>query len=323
VWYDPTNNNALNPSCEVAGPKCAIPPPYQIGYHSDIGAFRLGCAYSHMNFDDSIVNPGQPNVAHLHTYFGNGGADAFSTAESLLNTGKGTCEGGTVNRSAYWVPAMIDTLDGRPIAPKTNVVYYKGDYRRDISAVVQVIPTGLRMVSGNSRNTDPKAGGAGFACIGPKGDGPAARTITGAIEGGKCVAGNELLMTVNYPNCWDGKNLDSPNHISHMSNPEPTRYIHPVTGAWSHPWSCPKSHPVTLPNVSFNVHYAIPDDAAVSRWRLSSDFMVDPRLPAGITGHGDVFFAWKPEFMKVLVEKCIKAKSDCHASLLGDNRTLY
>ena len=80
---------------------------------------------------------------------------------------------------------------------------------------------------------------------------------------------------------------------------------------------------MTIPNVSFNVHYKITDEAALPRWRLSSDAMVDPSLPAGITGHGDVFFAWKPEFMKVFVDMCLRRKTDCHASLLGDNRTLY
>jgi hypothetical protein len=321
VWYDPTNNNAPNPACTAVGPTCQVPPAYQIGYGSDIGAFRLGCAFSHMNFDDSIVSPGSQNVAHLHTYFGNTGANAFSTADSLLKSGNGSCEGGTVNRSAYWVPSMIDTLDGRPIAPSSNVVYYKGDYRYDISPYVQPIPTGLRMVSGNSKNTNPAAGGAGFTCLGAAGNGPTARTIAGAMVGGKCIAGNELLMSVNYPNCWDGKNLDSPDHISHMSSPE--SYLNTATSPWSYPWRCPSTHPVVLPNVSFNVHYPITDNAQVARWRLSSDLMVDPSLPAGITGHGDVFFAWNPEFMKTFVQNCIKVKSDCHASLLGDMRTLY
>ena len=323
VWYDPTNNNAPNPSCTTYGPTCAIPPAQQIGYNSDIGAFRLGCAFSHMNFDDPIVSPGMPNAAHLHTYFGNSGANAFSTAESLLNTGSGSCEGGTINRSAYWVPAMIDTLDGRPIAPRVNVVYYKGDYRRDISGVVQAIPTGLRMVSGNARNTNPDTAGAYFVCLGSTKNGDVSRTITGAIASGACEVGTELLMTIVYPNCWDGQNLDSPDHISHMSNPEQYLQVDPVTGAWTYPWRCPSTHPVTLPNVSFNVHYSITEAGAVNRWRLSSDLAVDPSLPAGVTGHGDVFFAWKPEVMKTFVEHCLKTKSDCHASLLGDNNTLY
>ena len=41
------------------------------GSSSDIGAFRIPCAYSHMAFNDPIVYPGQPGRAHLHTFFGN------------------------------------------------------------------------------------------------------------------------------------------------------------------------------------------------------------------------------------------------------------
>ena len=32
---------------------------------------------------------------------------------------------------------------------------------------------------------------------------------------------NEGIMTsLRFPTCWDGKNLDSPDHMSHMSYPE-------------------------------------------------------------------------------------------------------
>jgi hypothetical protein len=172
------------------------------------------------------------------------------------------------------------------------------------------------MISGNSRNTDPAAGGASYACSNAAGEwGPSGRTIAAALVGGKCTAGGELVYGVNYPYCWDGRNLDSPNHISHMSAPVFNE------AKWAK--ECPTSHPVAIPAVSFNVHYRITSDAEVARWKLSSDFMVDPALPRGITGHGDVFFAWDPEIMRTFVEKCVKAKSDCHADLIGDNRTLY
>ena len=45
-----------------------------------VGAFRTYCAQSHMLADDPIVAPGQPGAAHLHTFFGNTGAGASSTA---------------------------------------------------------------------------------------------------------------------------------------------------------------------------------------------------------------------------------------------------
>src|SRR5262249_39943002 len=57
---------------------------------SSIGNFRISCDYSHMKFDDPIVYPGEPGRSHLHAFFGNTEADAFSTADSLANEGNST-----------------------------------------------------------------------------------------------------------------------------------------------------------------------------------------------------------------------------------------
>src|SRR6185295_4061675 len=89
-----------------------------------VGAFRSVCEFSHMNYDDPIVYPGQHGKAHLHTYFGNTSVVANSTAASLRATGNSTCRGGIINRSAYWVPALLDHL-GRPVKPEYMDVYYK------------------------------------------------------------------------------------------------------------------------------------------------------------------------------------------------------
>ncbi|MGK2899217.1 MAG: hypothetical protein ACSLE9_11095, partial [Burkholderiaceae bacterium] len=70
-----------------------------------------------------------------------------------------------------------------------------------------------------------------------------------------------------------------------------------------------------------NIHYAIPDDQAVGRWRLASD--MDPTLPAGISGHADYFLGWDSTILQAWITGCVRARMDCHADLLGDERTLY
>ena len=77
-------------------------------YYSDgVGAFRTECTLSHTSMNDPIVYPGQRNAAHWHQFFGNTAADEnFSNAESRGNS---TCTGGTLNRTSYWAPALIDT----------------------------------------------------------------------------------------------------------------------------------------------------------------------------------------------------------------------
>jgi hypothetical protein len=100
---------------------------------------------SHMSYDDPIVYPARRAVP-LHTFFGNTLADANSTAESIRTTGNSTCRGGLANRSAYWVPTMIDTKDGTPARPPAIGVYYKNGFVD--GSLVSRFPSGLRMIAG-------------------------------------------------------------------------------------------------------------------------------------------------------------------------------
>ena len=111
------------------------------------GAFRTVCEFSHMAFDDPIVYPGQPGKSHLHVFFGNTGTSANSTAASIANTGNSTCRGGTINRSGYWAPAMIDTRDGTPVTPQSMVIYYKTGYNGVKPGDIKSLPQGLRMMA--------------------------------------------------------------------------------------------------------------------------------------------------------------------------------
>ena len=309
--------------CSVLSVDCVMPAVFRIA-SSDIGAFRVNCTYAKMAFDDPIVFPAQAGVSHLHTFTGNTGVDAYSTAESIAGTGNSTCAGGILDRSSYWFPAMIDTADGRPIAPTANLVYYKGSYQFDISKTVQAPPAGLRMVSGNAKNTDPETTGARYICLGPHRENPGwKRTIAQANADGTCVVGGDFIMRIDFPNCWDGVNLDSPNHAAHVVEPEhywaPPR---PASEGGAYQLArCPADHPVPLPVISYNIHYKITDNGAVGRWRLSSDS--DPSLPAGISGHADYFGGWDTQTMQAWVDGCVRAKRDCHADLLGNGTVLY
>jgi Domain of unknown function (DUF1996) len=75
--------------------------------------------FSLLLYDDPILFPGQVGKLHLHTFFGNTRTSANSTALSIAQTGNSTCAGRIANRSAYWVPTLIDSKDGTPIAHKT------------------------------------------------------------------------------------------------------------------------------------------------------------------------------------------------------------
>jgi hypothetical protein len=56
-----------------------------------------------------------------------------------------------------------------------------------------------------------------------------------------CAAG--IMAIHHFPNCWDGKNLDSPNHQDHMYST--------VKGGFRDAGPCPASHPVRMPQIAY------------------------------------------------------------------------
>lgn len=276
------------------------------GQNEHTGQFRTVCTFSHMNFDDPIVAPGRPGASHLHTFFGNTGITSESTQQSIETTGNSTCPGGIANRTGYWVPALIDTLDGRPIAPLSILVYYKSDPLPGVR--VQPIPRGLRMVAGNADASSPPDR-IDWGCLSDTTE------TRGKSIPAVCAAGNTLEMTVEFPPCWDGVNLDAPDHKSHMAYPvgEPGS----PTGM-----GCPASHPVQLPNIVEKVRYRVTANGATARWRLSSDRYATT-LPGGYSAHADWFNGWDDATQRKWITRCLQANRDCHGDLLGDGTTLY
>jgi hypothetical protein len=265
-----------------------------------------------MAFDDPIVYPGQPGRSHLHTFFGNTATNGNSNYDSLVNTGSSTCRGGTINRSAYWVPSMIDTRTGRPIVPHEGMWYYKGGMKQALAAdrSISEFPSGLRMIAGDARATGQVDRPIyHYSCYTP---GLASQSAT-QFTIPNCPAGHFVHVNILFPQCWDGRNLDSPDHKSHMAYP-----YSPATG-----WGCPTTHPVAIPEISLNIYWEVSSaDGSSASWRLSSD-AYDASRPAGYSMHADWFDGWKPDVKKAWVDGCVRAIADCHAHLLGDGRAMY
>lgn len=269
-------------------------------------SFRINCTFSHMRFDDPLVLPGEPGATHLHTFFGNTGADAHSTPASIRDSGDSTCTGGTANRSAYWSPSVIDTSTGRPVVspdrPFFLMVYYKTGYSGVAHHEVQNFPDELRMLAGDPGATGPQPGVVEFSCTGAS-YGPEVLHATSFPD---CRPGQLFTMAIIFPQCWDGERLDSADHRSHMA------YASPGSG-------CPRSHPVPLAQITQNFRYRVPA-AGMSDWRLSSD--LDGR-PAGHSAHADWMNGWDREVFDLVVTNCYRPGLECGMNLLGDGRELH
>jgi hypothetical protein len=260
------------------------------------GQFRIACEYSHFNYDDPIVFPGQPGQSHLHMFFGNTRTDAFTTTDSLVNSGGGTCNGFELNRSAYWLPALLDGK-GNIVAPRSIIVYYK---TKDMANAI-AIPQGLRMIAGNPKaETFTASHELHWSC----GGSGASYNQTNRIP--DC-GGDTINATVAFPNCWDGRNLDSADHTSHTAyTPEGQ--------------SCPASHPVRIPQVTYLLYWS--GTGSVDGWHLSSDRASGFNSGPGATLHADWFGGWNQQTTELWTNGCIKPARNCSFGQTGTGRQL-
>lgn len=137
--------------------------------------FRTHANTSHIAYDDPIRNYGQPRQSHLHQFFGNRTANAFSTYASLRNNcnsttitnGGATAGGGcAVNGTAYWFPCPIKTNpfgDGKNYCVKSDyqIIYYTMNPYNNYTQL-QRIPRGLRYVLGHRMDASGSTGYVDF-----------------------------------------------------------------------------------------------------------------------------------------------------------------
>lgn len=264
-------------------------------------AFRISCVATHMGYDDPIVNqtPGTQNLSHLHVFTGVIDTN-YNTDITIFpqTTGGNTgCDGGTLNRTRYWTPAIINTRTGVTVTPTDWQIYYKNDDLPPNS--LNLIPQDLRMIGGNSTQTTP--GFNWFNCIGGPRDGANYPSITaGALD---CGAGNTLSFGMIFGQCLSTTlgvpDVDSANHQSHTAAP--------VSSA------CPGTHTYGIPSLSYQIRYLLTSESKY--WRLASDSYTGP---AGYSQHGDFRFGWVYNIHKRWFFGCLKRGLDCHTSLIND-----
>lgn len=285
------------------------------GTPDNVGAFRFICGAGQVLADDPIVYPGQPGKSHLHQFYGNTGANAFSDYNSLRTTGKSTCSGPDfpLNRSAYWMPAMLDG-NGNVVLPDYITVYYKRfpkssgmcGYMRSIGGDCVMQPNGLRWIIGRNMSNwnAPMLGAFHWMCS--KGSGAVLHKVTG--DSGTypllgdvtsfCTVGWNITLAFDAADCWDGKNLDTPDHQSHMAN---AKWVFPNGHSFD---GCPASHPFRIPVFRLSASYPVKTGDDASKWDLSCSAMAPAGSPRGACAHLDLFDAWG-EAKKTWTDNCI------------------
>jgi hypothetical protein len=236
--------------------------------------FVENCRYSHQAPDDPIVYPGKPGASHQHTFVGNSTTDAFSSFGSL-RSGETTCMRAD-DTAAYWVPALYQgTTEILPIAA---TVYY----RRGTLAEVNTFPNNLRMIAGDAKATSPQGMRITFWSCG------VASGVDRSAEVPTCpdTRGSFLRLHIRFPECWDGRRLDSADHKSHM--------------AYATRAGCPSTHPVEVPQITQIYRYPTRGGEGFS---LASGGVY--------SAHADFVNAWSPGALRKLVEGCLNELVHC------------
>lgn len=244
------------------------------------GSFQVVCRSSHTNSDDPIVFPRQSGAAHQHDFFGNRSTNAFSTDASLA--GKPTTCSRSGDTAAYWTPTLLN--NGRRVAPDRVIAYYRTSGIRNIESI-RPFPLGLQMIAGSATATasNPQPTRVtNWNC----GDG-----VQGTAGVPASCPNNPLRLRIEFPNCWNGRTLDSADHKSHM--------------AYARSGGCPSTHPVPVPALSLNFRWKI--SGSLSGVRLSS---------GGVhSGHADFWNSWNQRAQAQLVRDCLNAGRVCNSSI--------
>ena len=239
-----------------------------------IPGFEIICFYTKSAMDDPIVFPRRPGAAHMHDFAGNTTTDAYSTADSLRGH-RSTCEL-TGDTAAYWVPTLYS--NGTPIHPDRLHAYYRWGNVANLQAI-RPLPAGLKVIAGDAHATKPQSTAViGWNC-GVQGQ----RQYDHPIS---CNSKQKIVLHVFFPNCWDGRHLDSPDHKSHM--------------AYSSNGKCPAGHPVIVPRLSEAFGYPISSATGLT---FSSG--------QHYTAHADFINSWNQSEMNRLTTTCINASRQC------------
>ncbi|KAK2759360.1 hypothetical protein FQN54_002838 [Arachnomyces sp. PD_36] len=247
--------------------------------------FTVSCNTLTIQRSDPIVDPGEAS-GHVHVVAGGTAFQRTMDQDTAKNSMGTTCDK-DIDKSSYWVPQLYhQTSDGKfeIVENQGNAAYYLNracnytsgatECDNDQNKIVAMAPpAGLRMVAGDPElrtyddsNVEQQA--ISHMCLKEGGS-----TETKSLPQEHCL---RMRSQVYFPSCWNGQDLDSDDHKSHMAYPD-SGYNGGV---------CPQSHPIAIYSLFYEFFF---DTSPFEDYENLVYAMGDP---TGYGFHGDFINGW-------------------------------
>ncbi|MDW4907127.1 DUF1996 domain-containing protein [Streptomyces sp. ADMS] len=278
------------------------------GNGGSTGSFTTSCGTNgndNHNSDNIIVAPGVDNGAqHTHDYVGNQDNNAFTSDQEFLQADT-SCQNQGDKSSYYWPvlrlqdgTAEFDANDlgggaegniGKILQASEAQLKFVGNKTSDVVAM----PQALRIITGDAKAFTNGLNNANtnWSCTGFED-----RQLTDKYP--ICPAGSSVVRTSFFQSCWDGQNIDSANHRTHIDFVE-------ADGSCANGFQA-------IPQLQARLVYDVPAPQ-IQNGQIVNPFAVDgfpDQLHKAITDHNDFINFFDENTMNEMVN-CINSGQNC------------